>query len=406
MGDREERHIPNPFPKTLAADSIKVVDPSIGQLSADFVKNLQKSADSLLKKLEREIDSNIDWGDTSIYTGCCGYSLLYLHLADILGDDIYLQKAQPLMERCLKKMKGKRSSFLCGDAGPLAVAAVVFSKLNMKKEMANCIQGLKKLERDVLNPSSGLPDEILYGRAGYLYALLFLQREIGKDAVHDQTIHAVVEAILDSGRALARHEKSRSPLMYEWHEKKYIGAAHGIMGILFMLLQVKEYLNDKELQEKIKPTIDYMCSLQFPSGNMPSSLGNKTDRLIHWCHGAPGGVFLFAKAYEVFGNQSYLDQAKKCAECVWERGLLWKGYGLCHGTAGNGYALLYMYQVTKDTEYLYQAAQFARWCQDYGTHRCRTPDRPMSLFEGLAGTIYFLTDLTNPESAKFPAFVI
>lgn len=26
--------------------------------------------------------------------------------------------------------------------------------------------------------------------------------------------------------------------------------------------------------------------------------------------------------------------------------------------------------------------QFAEWCLDYGTHGCRIPDRPYSLFEG------------------------
>lgn len=49
----------------------------------------------------------------------------------------------------------------------------------------------------------------------------------------------------------------------------------------------------------MKPTIDYVAKLQFPSGNLPSSLSNESDRLIHWCHGAPGAVFLFAKAYQV-----------------------------------------------------------------------------------------------------------
>lgn len=27
--------------------------------------------------------------------------------------------------------------------------------------------------------------------------------------------------------------------MYTWHEKHYVGAAHGIVGIIYMLLQVK-----------------------------------------------------------------------------------------------------------------------------------------------------------------------
>jgi hypothetical protein len=32
----------------------------------------------------------------------------------------------------------------------------------------------------------------------------------------------------------------------------------------------------------------------------------------------------------------------------------------------------------------------------------RTPDRPYSLYEGLAGTVCFLTDLLQPEKASFP----
>lgn len=55
---------------------------------------------------------------------------------------------------------------------------------------------------------------------------------------------------------------------------------------------------------------------------------------------------------------------------------------------------------------LYRAAQFGHWCQDYGKHGCRTPDRPMSLFEGLAGNIHFLADIAKPKNAKFPAFVL
>ncbi len=30
--------------------------------------------------------------------------------------------------------------------------------------------------------------------------------------------------------------------MYVWHDKHYVGAAHGILGILYMLLQVSVFL--------------------------------------------------------------------------------------------------------------------------------------------------------------------
>uniref|UniRef100_A0A0B6ZZG6 Uncharacterized protein n=1 Tax=Arion vulgaris TaxID=1028688 RepID=A0A0B6ZZG6_9EUPU len=48
----------------------------------------------------------------------------------------------------------------------------------------------------------------------------------------------VVNAVLESGEILARKRKIPIPLMYEWHDKAYLGAAHGLAGIFYMLLQV------------------------------------------------------------------------------------------------------------------------------------------------------------------------
>ncbi|XP_071528976.1 lanC-like protein 2 [Panulirus ornatus] len=402
----EIRYFDNPYPKDIGEDKEHILDSTKKKLSEEYIHKAWDSIRTLLKTLDVGVSKGNESGDYSIYTGTCGYVVLYLHLAEVLGDNTYLQKATEIVEKTVGNLKGRRLSFLCGDIGPLALGAIINSKNKMEEKLKLCIANIKEMERSVLNIKSDLPDELLYGRAGYLYGLLLIQQKIGKEAIDDKMVRSVVTAILDSGRALSRKGKWSSPLMYQWHEKHYLGAAHGIVGILFLLLQVKDQLTTEELNELIRPTIDYLCGLQFPSGNMPSSISNTTDRLVHWCHGAPGAIFLFAKAYQVYGNISYLEHAKKCGECIWERGLLKKGYGLCHGSAGNGYALLYLYQVTGDAVYLYRAAQFGRWCQEYGTHGCRTPDRPLSLFEGLAGNIHFLVDLTRPDEAKFPAFLL
>ena len=55
------------------------------------------------------------------------------------------------------------------------------------------------------------------------------------------------------------------------------------------------------IEDLVRPSIDYMLNLQFPSGNCPSSYGSTTDKLIHWCHGAPGWIHMFALAYQVNG---------------------------------------------------------------------------------------------------------
>lgn len=51
----------------------------------------------------------------------------------------------------------------------------------------------------------------------------------------------------------------------------------------------------------VKPTIDYVLDLQYPSKNIPSSVNSTSyDILVQWCHGAPGAIHLVSLAYEVF----------------------------------------------------------------------------------------------------------
>lgn len=53
-----------------------------------------------------------------------------------------------------------------------------------------CVR-LLQLQRSVLSPDSDMPDELLYGRAGYLYALLYINKEIGVNTVDEGTITKV-----------------------------------------------------------------------------------------------------------------------------------------------------------------------------------------------------------------------
>lgn len=50
---------------------------------------------------------------------------------------------------------------------------------------------LLQLQRSVLSQDSEMPDELLYGRTGYLYALLYINKEIGADTVDESTITKV-----------------------------------------------------------------------------------------------------------------------------------------------------------------------------------------------------------------------
>ncbi|KAK7110912.1 glutathione S-transferase LANCL1-like [Littorina saxatilis] len=378
----------------------------------------------LLKQLESCIgqEEHSKRPDFSVYTGSSGYALLYLHLHKHLtstssdsdtdassnssrseGEDYLMQALQHLKE-ALANPQGRRHTFLCGDAGPLALGAVVYSNMGDERNSAHCISRLEAMHINVIRDQT-LPDEHLYGRCGYLTALLFVQHHLGADKVDRELIVKVTRAILDSGRAFGSKTREGPPLMYEWHNKKYLGAAHGLAGIMYTLLLIKEPEVLSEIESAVRPCVDFLLTLQFASGNFPSSIGSSSgDRLVQWCHGAPGWVYMFIAAYKTYNDKRYLEAAERCCEVTWQRGLLKKGYGLCHGAAGNAYAFLALFRLTRNQKHLYRAHKFAEWCCDYGKQQCRVPDRPFALFEGLAGTVYYLTDMLDPLSAKFPAF--
>ena len=402
------------------------IDNSDNKLSANFAMKMLKYRNKLLNDLLKnlkESENTILKEDITVYTGISGIAMLYLKIAKEGDQYSYLKERalKYLRIACTnKKYESKllsRPTFLCGLAGPLVLNAIAAEDIEEEKtEMTGrkSAEILLQILQSTITNDRDLPNELLYGRAGYLYSLLLLKKSATpsiSSTISDESIKAVALSIINNGVRYAKQTRRHVPMWWEWHDKEYIGAAHGICGILFMLLSAKPFIPEESLINYIKPTLDYFAHLQYPSGNFPSSITGRTpptnDKLLHWCHGAPGAVHLLLKAHEIWPNNddSYLIRAQKCGEAVWRRGLLKKGYGLCHGVAGNTYAFLALWKTTKDYQYLYKSAVFAEWCFDYGKRGCPDPDRPLSLFEGLAGTIYLLTDMIqNPELACFPAF--
>ncbi|XP_064419553.1 glutathione S-transferase LANCL1 isoform X3 [Latimeria chalumnae] len=341
----EQRALRNPFRDYEGSPACaEGLFDSAGRLTPDFTQYLRNKIGELLQEMEKGLKS-ADSGDCTSYTGWSGIALLYLHLYNVIEDPSYLQRALQHVGKSLSCLTKRWMTFLCGDAGPLAIAAVVYSKLQREKESEQCISQLLRWHSSVVKLESKVPDEMLYGRMGYLSSLVFVNEQFGQEKIPKQYIQQICNTVLISGENLSkkRNYASRSPLMYEWYQEYYVGAAHGLSGIYYFLMQV-------------------------------------------------------------FGEDGYLQDALQCGEVIWQRGLLKKGYGLCHGAAGNAYGFLALYKLTQDLKYLYRACKFAEWCLDYGKHGCRTPDTPFSLFEGMAGTIYFLADLLQPMNAKFPTF--
>ncbi|XP_018560773.1 lanC-like protein 2 [Anoplophora glabripennis] len=393
-----EKYFRNPFDDYSREVAKELIENNLVSKKCKISCNLSAKWQATLNKCQC-----LDYNDYSVYTGTSGIALLKLR-KDPDNVEI-LHEAKNLLS--LNRLRNRRHTFLCGDAGPLSIGIVVNHKLGNNEEVKQLAARLKSLEKDVLHVHSDLPNEYLYGRAGYLFAILYANKNVVPPPFDDNFIRSVIEAILICGQNMAKAGKFKCPLMYQWHDSYYLGAAHGLSGILYLLLQVKEYLTQEELDALVKPTIDYLITQRFPSGNFPSSLGRDSDKYVQWCHGAPGFLYLFTAAYKAYHDSMYLQLAQDCGDVIWERGLLKKGYSICHGVSGNAYCFLELYQTTKEEKHLYRAIKFAEWCLAYSReHEEHPPDRPLSLYEGIAGPMYLLLDIQKPMEAKFPGFTL
>lgn len=360
--------------------------------------------------------------DGGLYVGLSGISYMCYYLSQ---QEQFTEKKQEFLEKSLYYMiyaledanhprnRHTQTAFILGGCGSYAVAAALMNALGKEKECRMHLQQYISLADKCFDPDylGNGSDELLVGRAGYLSGVLFLQKVFGLEVVPEQKIDALCTAMVQSGVQYAKKHRSPCPLMYAYYKTEYLGAAHGLSGILQMLLSFPSFLQKyPDAEQLIKQSVDYFLTLQLPSGNFPCAMDevgtprSEAQELVHWCHGAPGVVYLMAKAYLRWREEKYLRACLSCGDVVWNKGLLKKGPGICHGIAGNAYVFLLLYRLTDHHKHLHRAIQFANFLTSDEFKQTRTPDRPLSLYEGLAGTVCFLADLLLPEKAHFPFF--
>lgn len=401
---QDDRSFSNPFKNVAPCEN-----PLDDKTKAEILSCSAKLMEKWKRNIAGEVNSTGVARDQSVYNGVSGYALLYLELGQLLGNGGYIEQAFFLAEKCISHLREHHLTFLTGDTGPLSIIAVCSNLLKQPEKEQHYIHRLEKMLHSSLlaDRANQLPDELLYGRAGCLYSLLYTKQFVGKK-IDKHLIASLVKTILESGIRLSNECKKQGykvpPLMFEWHGSKYLAAAHGMAGIFYILFKAKNHLDQDMLENYVRPSLDYLLQVRFPGGNLPSSLENDRDRLVQWCHGAPGFIHCLVEASKVYRSDVYLDAAKDCADVTWERGVLTKGFGLCHGIAGNAYGFLHIYQHTGDVVYLDRAVKFARIIIEAPPHEFRTADHPSSLYEGLAGVIHFLYSLLQPEKARFPGY--
>jgi lantibiotic modifying enzyme len=217
-------------------------------------------------------------------------------------------------------------------------------------------------------------DEALTGRCGLLMMLDYYTQKgmITRDTEIIQKVAASIKL---------------SEFPWSWHKKVYYGAAHGTSGIMFALKRICG-VEHVDLAETL------VSRASLDSGNFKSSESSTNDELVQWCHGAPGFI-PFLLEYAVLSELA-ASKIGPGLNVIWERGLLAKGCSICHGIAGNAYCFLAAYLATGNQMHLLQACCFTVEILRLGPqYCCAEADHQLSLFEGLAGVVQFLLDLTD-----------
>ncbi|KNC53002.1 uncharacterized protein AMSG_09179 [Thecamonas trahens ATCC 50062] len=393
------RYFANPFLQAPSSSSSSSSSPSSAPAQALVAAwpELEASAMDATARAVRKETARMVWetygdGDDEnhhfgVYTGLAGAALAFLHMAaaGVSGASSRARKLAKAARRALKTQPGRkreRITFHEGEPGVWAVSAAVSAVAGDDRRAWEYTQELISFYTDApTRIRDADSDEILYGRAGYLLALLFV--ESFGCSVDEQVKADVVTCILDSGRTCAaRAGDSSPPLMYAWHKKRYFGAAHGLSGILYTLLRAWSVVPDAARAD-VRATIDWFAASRFESGNWPSSMGNSKDRLVQWCHGAPGAIHMLCEAAARFDAPQLLDAAVAGGDVIWERGVLTKAPGLCHGLAGNGFALLALHRATGVAIWLVRARAFLLLANSPSfVEGHETSDNPCSLYQG------------------------
>eukprot|EP00042_Codosiga_hollandica_P020453 m.66299 g.66299 ORF g.66299 m.66299 type:complete len:439 (-) comp49872_c0_seq1:114-1430(-) len=340
------------------------------------------------------------------------------------------------LNKCFELMKRrsvKRSagvSLLYGESGIAIVAIAFYSALEQIRNSSGIPQLQMSLAELAALVESASPQaleadecEVLYGKAGYLSACLHLNA-LGRRfslAAQRSTITTVIHSIFSQGIRTARSCRNvpDGVLVFFWHDSFYLGAAHGIAGILTVLLQahLEGFLTAPQLHQ-VRVTINHLLkTFVLSDGNLMSSAESSGgSRLVQWCHGAVGLIQLLNLADLVFGatEEDYFAHAVKASTQLWARGLLTKGFGLCHGAPGNAYAFLTLAQMStrhaqEDVALanVERAHLFAWWMFAVPARFAellRKPDAPSSLYEGYAGALCFLLQLQAPQLVAFPLY--
>lgn len=270
------------------------------------------------------------WAFHGLYAGPTSIAYLFYRLYAIYPDlefknQSLLDWAQAYLDLSRHVPERNPDPDHCGIANETLAYTTLQAVIVGDPSLANKLCSYQSL----VNSRADGSNEWLYGRAGYLY-FLRLARSHFSSTEYLTSYKQLTEAMQKTIERMFQ-----VPLPWTWHGSEYLGAAHGVVGIICQIV-----LSDPAAASHLERLLSDLLDQQFPSGNFPSSTSASSDNLVQFCHGGPGFVLSLKSVLPFFPSlKPRLEEAiERARQDTWSRGLLTKAPCLCHGIPGNALA--------------------------------------------------------------------
>ena len=344
------------------------------------------------------------------YDGVAGVTFFLLQVYSIQPHPIILKTLKGALHQLTTtdvNEKKQLNGFYQGKAGVIFVlkmAAQILDDRKMdkvaEKRLTDLLHAAEKEEQN----------DIISGLAGIILFLMFLYKLDNKR--DDLLNHAI-----NLGKILLRRaEKNLNG--YSWKTidnalSNLTGYAHGASGIATALIELYAITKDEEFLFATKEAFRYENSFfNSEKQNWPDfRFDNNTKKLedevcsLAWCHGAPGIGLARCRAYEITGDQSFLDDGMKALQVTRKYFTedFVNDYTLCHGLIGNSTLLLKAESILKDMSLEDEVIKLAEYCLGQYIDRnipipngYRSSKESPCFMQGNSGIGYFFLQLYDP----------
>jgi class II lanthipeptide synthase len=296
----------------------------------------------------------------NLYEGTSGVALFLAELAAVTGDELFRRTAIGAIAHALARapevaVNLDRSLYL-GRVG-IAVAAVAVGAAVGETQY---LEAAAQLPAGTPRPMARGDFDIISGRAGSVYGLLWLSSKLGDSRFGEEALRLAWEL----ADAAERSGTSGSDVSWAAEPRRasgnLTGFSHGASGAACALLEAATVTGQAKLARVAEQAFSYERSLfdagmrNWPDlrtrpGAMAGSPGPRSYPAA-WCHGAAGIALARLRAYELTQLPVLKQEAEVALETtfVHTEAALRAGagsYSLCHGLAGNAEILEKGYRI-------------------------------------------------------------